>query len=226
MVTQMESSADKPSRRGYGQYCAVASALDVLGERWTLLIVRDLMGGPKRYTDLRAGLPGMGTDLLTARLRALESAGFVARRTLPRPAPATVYELTEQAAVLRPVVQALARVGFQFLGRLTDDTELPADRLVTALHASFSPDVLYGIDATYELALDDELFDIAVRDGALEIARGPGPDADLTIRADPVTLARVLQGEADPDVLDVEGPAHELERFVTAFSWRAPATAN
>ena len=215
----MGPSADKRSRRGYGQYCAVASALDVLGERWTLLIVRDLMSGPKRYTDLQEGLPGIGTDLLTARLRTLEASGFVARRTLPRPAPARVYELTERGNLLKPIVQSLARVGFDFLREVQDDTELPAERLLLGMRASFTP----GVDATYQLHLGDESFVVAVREGELEIARGTAPDADLEIRSDAVTLARVLQGEADPKVLQMKGSAKALGQFVATFAWRERA---
>src|SRR6266536_6294504 len=94
-------AATQTQRTTYEQYCPVARTLDVVGERWTLLIVRDLLMGPKRYTDLRAGLPGIATDILTARLRALEEAGFVRRRELPPPAPATVYELTEDGLEVR-----------------------------------------------------------------------------------------------------------------------------
>src|SRR6266545_7978857 len=108
--------ADRAGKRSYEQYCALARALDVVGERWTLLIVRDLLMGPKRYTDLRAGLPGIATDILTARLRTLEEAGFVRRRELPRPAPAIVYELTEPGTELRYVVLALGQAGLATLG--------------------------------------------------------------------------------------------------------------
>src|SRR6266536_4496383 len=94
-------AATQISRKTYEQYCPVARTLDVVGERWTLLIVRDLLMGPKRYTDLRVGLPGIATDILTARLRTLEEAGFVRRRDLPPPAPATVYELTEDGLEVR-----------------------------------------------------------------------------------------------------------------------------
>src|SRR5215217_649204 len=104
------------SKKRYAQYCSVAYALDVLGERWTLLVVRDLLMGPKRYTDLREGLPGIATDILTARLRTLEEAGFVRRRELPRPAPATVYELTETGRGLGPAIRALGQVGLATLG--------------------------------------------------------------------------------------------------------------
>jgi DNA-binding HxlR family transcriptional regulator/putative sterol carrier protein len=217
-------------RRGYGQYCAIAGALDVLGERWTLLIVRDLFLGPKRYTDLREGLPGIATDLLTARLRTLEGAGLVRRRTLPRPAPATVYELTERGRLLGPVLRGLAQVGFTLLKEVPDDADVPPERLALALRAAFRADAAPGLAATYQLHLDDEPFVVAVRAGELDVARGARPDADLTLRSDPVTLTRVLQGGTTVDEalesgrLEAEGPRDALDRFVAAFAWQ-PATA-
>ncbi|KOV13130.1 HxlR family transcriptional regulator [Streptomyces sp. XY431] len=104
------------SRRSYDQYCAVARALDAVGERWSLLIVRELLAGPRRYTDLHADLPGVSTDILAARLKQLESEGVVERRRLERPANATVYELTGRGAALRPVVEALGGWGLDALG--------------------------------------------------------------------------------------------------------------
>src|SRR5919198_3255075 len=106
----------KMQKRSYDQWCAVARSLDVVGERWTLLIVRDLLIGPKRYSDLLAGLPGIGTNLLAQRLRELEARGLVERSTLPPPAATNVYRLTATGAALEPVVHALGRWGFQFLG--------------------------------------------------------------------------------------------------------------
>jgi DNA-binding HxlR family transcriptional regulator len=211
----MATAQRERSRRGYGQFCAAASALDVVGERWTLLIVRDLLMGPKRYTDLREGLPGIATDLLAARLRTLEGAGLVARRTLPPPAPATVYELTERGRLLGPVLAGLARVGFGFLGDPPDDADVPPERLVLALRASFHPDAVPGLDATYQLFLSSEAFVLTVRDGELGVTRGTTGDADLTIETDAVTLVRFLHGEAELD-----GPRKPLERFRTAFAWR------
>jgi DNA-binding HxlR family transcriptional regulator len=208
------ATVEQRRRRGYGQFCAAASALDVVGERWTLLIVRDLLMGPKRYTDLRAGLPGIATDLLAARLRTLEGAGLVARRTLPPPAPATVYELTERGRLLGPVVAGLARVGFAFLGEPPDDADLLPERLVLALRAAFHPDAAADLDATYQLVLDGEAFVLSVRDGELEVTRGTSGDADLTIETEPVTLVRFLRGEAE-----LEGPPEPLERFRSAFAW-------
>ncbi len=104
------------SRRSYDQYCAVARALDAVGERWSLLIVRELLGGPRRYTDLHADLPGLSTDILAARLKQLEADGLVLRRKLERPANAVVYELTDQGVTLRHVVLALAEWGTDLLG--------------------------------------------------------------------------------------------------------------
>lgn len=104
------------SRRSYDQYCAVARALDAVGERWSLLIVRELLRGPRRYTDLHADLPGVSTDILAARLKQLEGEGLAVRRKLERPASATVYELTERGRELRPVIEALGEWGLGALG--------------------------------------------------------------------------------------------------------------
>lgn len=105
------------SRRSYDQYCAVARALDAVGERWSLLIVRELLGGPRRYTDLHADLPGVSTDILAARLKQLEADGLVLRRKLERPANAVVYELTEQGLTLHQVIAALGEWGTALLGK-------------------------------------------------------------------------------------------------------------
>ncbi|MDH6579259.1 DNA-binding HxlR family transcriptional regulator [Kitasatospora sp. MAP5-34] len=104
------------SRRSYDQYCAIARALDAVGERWSLLIVRELLGGPRRYTDLHADLPGVSTDILATRLKQLEGEGLVVRRKLERPANATVYQLTERGLTLRQVVGALGEWGLDALG--------------------------------------------------------------------------------------------------------------
>src|ERR671915_2625434 len=137
-------------RRSYQQYCAVAKALDVVGERWTLLILRDLVHlGPRRYTDLLHALPGIGTNLLAARLRALEEAGVVRRRRLPPPAASTVYELTEYGAGLDEAVYALARWGARSLGPPKEGDQLYPEWGVNALPALFNADAARGLTETY-----------------------------------------------------------------------------
>jgi len=223
-VWTVETSGEQPRRRGYGQYCAVATALDVVGERWTLLIVRDLFLAPKRYTDLRTGLPGIATDLLTARLRTLESAGLVQRRTLPKPAPATVYELTERGRLLGPALGALAQVGFGFLGDPDDDTQMPPERLVLALRAAFDAAAVPNHRATYQVHLDDEPFVIAVDGDGIDVAHGSAPHADLTLRTDPITLTRLVRGTITPAQasenarLQIEGRPDALDHFLAAFA--------
>ena len=220
----MQTPREQPRRRGYGQYCAVASALDVVGERWTLLIVRDLFLGPKRYTDLRNGLPGIATDLLTARLRTLETAGLVRRRTLPKPAPASVYELTERGRLLGPALGALAQVGFAFLGEPDDDAQIPPDRLALALRAAFDPGAVPDHSATYQLELDAEPFIITVRGEEIAVAPGSAPAADLTLRTDPLTLTRLLRGSGGArdarasGALRLEGDPGRLDQFLAAFA--------
>jgi len=108
----------------YEQYCPVAHALDVVGDRWALLVVRELTQGPKRYTDLADGLPGIGTNILAARLRDLEAAGIVMKRTLPPPAASRVYELTDYGLELKPVMRELALWGARSLGPPTAEDEL------------------------------------------------------------------------------------------------------
>jgi DNA-binding HxlR family transcriptional regulator/putative sterol carrier protein len=223
MATTGKSS--KPPAKRYEQYCAVARSLDVLGERWTLLVVRDLLMGPRRYTDLRDALPGIATDLLTARLRTLEEAGYVHRRKLPRPAPVTVYELTGSGRRLGYVVLELARLGIERLGPPAADDDIDTDALVLSLRASFTPDPDGTAEASYELNLDGEPFAVYVRDGRADTARGQADDASLTMSTSTRTLAQLLCGGTDPDQaiaareLQIAGPRSELDRFLTTFAY-------
>jgi DNA-binding HxlR family transcriptional regulator len=225
MATKSEPSKT-PGKR-YEQYCPVARSLDVLGERWTLLVVRDLLMGPRRYTDLRDALPGIATDLLTARLRTLEEAGYVQRRKLPRPALVTVYELTDSGRRLGRVVLELARLGIERLGPPAADDDIDTDALVLSLRASFTPDVHGDAEASYQLDLDDEPFTVTVRDGRAETRRGQADDAQLAIKTSSRTLARLLCGGIGPDEmtatgeLELTGPRSELDRFVAAFAYPA-----
>jgi DNA-binding HxlR family transcriptional regulator/putative sterol carrier protein len=207
----------------------VARALDVVGERWTLLIVRDLAIGPRRYTDLREGLPGIPTDLLTARLRTLEAAGFVTRRKLSPPAPAVVYELTDAGRRrLAPVILALADVGVELLGPPTARDRMSAERVaLLVLHHAFRAAEAAGLDETYELILDGEPFTIRVGGGEADATRGHASvRAAMTLATDTRCLLELLRGEARAtEVLAqrrarLEGDRRALDRFIAAFAYR------
>ena len=144
--------------RKFDQYCPVAHALTLVGERWSLLIVRELLHGPKRYTDLAHGLPGIGTNILAARLRELEQAGIVQKRTLPPPAASAVYELTEYGAELREALYALARWGARTIGPPGPDDELYPEWGVNALPALFDADAARGLTETYALVVEGDAF--------------------------------------------------------------------
>ncbi len=173
--------------------CGIAHASDLLGQRWALLVVRELLLGPKRFTDLRAGIPDISPNVLGQRLRELEETGIVARRRLAPPAAAQVYELTEWGRELEPAVLSLGRwaSGSPSFPR---DAEMGPDSLVLALKSTFDPAKAGGLDATYELRLADVPFRIAVHDGNFEAERGEAEDAVATISADPNTIAGVVFG--------------------------------
>src|SRR3712207_2495864 len=173
------------TKRTYGDRCGIARALDLVGERWALLVVRELLLGPKRFTDLRAGLPHVGPDVLTQRLKDLETAGIVERRTLAPPAASRVYELTERGQALEPVILELGRWG-SATPFPEGEAAIGVDAFVIALKTLFEP----GADeASVELRLDGQPFAARIEDGAFRVARGPAPDAEATIEASPGPLA-------------------------------------
>jgi DNA-binding HxlR family transcriptional regulator len=177
--------------RRYGDGCAIATALDHVGERWALLVVRELLLGPKRFTDLQDGLPGAGAKVLVQRLRELEAAGVVRRRTLPPPAASQVYELTEWGAGLDAVVVELGRWGAQ--GEPSDDP-VSADSAMIRLRTLFVPQPERPWTATYEVRLGRDRFTTRVTDGRLvAMGRGEAPErADAILESDPDTLSRIL----------------------------------
>src|SRR5215211_1725515 len=163
------------------QYCPIVHALSQVGERWSLLIVRELLHGPKRYTDLTHGLPGIGTNILAARLRDLEGCGVVEKRKLPPPTPVTVYELTEYGKDLSEALYALARWGARTLGPPKDEDELYPEWGVNALPALFNPEAARGLTQTYVLKIDENTFTARVVDGALGAQVGAAEDAGVRI---------------------------------------------
>ncbi len=204
--------------RTYGQYCGLARALDLVGERWALLVVRELLLAPKRFTDLLDGLPGVSTNVLATRLRQLERAGVVVRTRLPPPAAASVYELTEHGRGLETAVAALGRWGAATLGPRDSQQVLRSSWLALALKAFFHREQAAGLSRAYELRLRDGPFRLAVADGALEVAPGAAVAAELVLEADDDVLMGVLAGQLDQGALTVAaGDPAEVPRFVELF---------
>ncbi|MBT2438721.1 helix-turn-helix transcriptional regulator [Streptomyces sp. ISL-36] len=186
-----------PRRRSYDQYCAAARALDVVGDRWTLLIVRELLAGPRRYTDLHADLPGVSTDMLAGRLKDMEGAGLLTRRRLPPPASAYVYELTERGRGLLPVLRALGEWGAPALGepRPTDAVRAHwfAIPLLRALEGEGEG---AETDVVVQVTLDEGQFHVRTRAGGPpEYGDGPAGDADVRLRTDMATCRALAGGE-------------------------------
>lgn len=174
--------------RIYGQYCALARSLDVIGDRWNLLIVRELLTGPKRNAELRAGLAGIATNLLSDRLRELQAAGVVSRKRLPPPAASTVYELTERGQELKGAILELARWGRPLLGDPRPAEEFHPSWLLLSLEANFDPAAVGGAEESYEFRVEDQVVAVSVKDGSIVVTDGPAPHPDAVIEADADTL--------------------------------------
>jgi DNA-binding HxlR family transcriptional regulator/putative sterol carrier protein len=209
------------SKRSYNQYCAVARALDIIGERWTLLLVRELLTGPKRFKDLLEGLPRIGTNLLAARLKDLEGHGIVRRATLPPPAASKVYELTELGQSLEAVIIALGGWGLKFLGTPpAQKDELRPAWAEVAMRSALKRAAPYGLQETYEFRIDEKAFHLRVRDGEVEALQGPAVDPDLVVRGDTQAFLALATGRVEPkEALDsgeirIEGDQEILARCV------------
>jgi DNA-binding HxlR family transcriptional regulator len=209
-------------KRSYGDSCGIARALDLVGERWALLIARELILGPKRFTDLRAGLPNLSADVLSQRLRDLEHAGLVHRRKLPPPAGSRVYELTPRGYDLEPVLLSLGRWGSRS-PLPPSPPHLSVDALAMALKTMFDPGAADGVSGDYELRLAEHRFSVRVAGGSLELERGEPRDPDVVIETDSGTLAALLWHGAgleealDSGALAFTGDRRALRSFLGLF---------
>ncbi|MDL9979474.1 winged helix-turn-helix transcriptional regulator [Microbacterium sp. ASV49] len=224
--------------RSYGQYCGVTTAVELIAERWALLIIRDLLVGPRRFTDLRQGLPRIPTNILTARLKELQEGGVV--RRVPLHNCGLVYELTDYGRELEPIVLALGRWGFQRMGEPGEGDVVTADSFTMALRTAFQPEVAAGLEPLdVEVRIGPVALRVQVDAGALRTAQlaPPAPpvggalpegDPDLVFTADP-GIRHVIGGTMDVgEAMDagiltvVSGDATLLERFAAVFSIRTP----
>jgi DNA-binding HxlR family transcriptional regulator/putative sterol carrier protein len=218
------------TKRTYGDACGIARALNLVGERWGLLVVRELLLGPKRFTDLRTGLPHVSPNVLSERLGELERAGVVRRRKLGPPAGSRVYELTDWGRELEPTVLALGRWGARS-PFLDPGAGLSVDSLVLELSTLFDPEAGANVNAVYELRIGEERFAVRVTDGEVEAERGEARAPDAVIEADPETLQAVLSKDMTlrqairDGRLDLTGDVDAVERLLGGVKLPEPAPA-
>jgi DNA-binding HxlR family transcriptional regulator len=217
--------------RKYNDGCAGAHALNLVGERWALLVVRELLLGPKRFTDLRAGLPEISPNVLSQRLTELEQASIVRRVRLLPPAGTWVYELTDWGLELEPVICALGRWGARS-PTMPRHAPLSIDSLVLSFRTMFDPIAARGVDVTLELHLAEHRFRATVADGTLTLVRGQARDPDAVVAADPGTLAGIAYDGASfaeavrtGQLQVVQGNKAAVRQFLGLFTLpeRAPA---
>ena len=190
--------------RTYGQACSVANFLDRLGPRWSLLIVRDLLIGPRRFKQLLEGLPSIGANRLTERLNELRELKIV-KKAVDAESNAPVYALTEKGRDLEPVVTAMARWGLQYLREDSGDKLSRPDLLVVAFRAAFRPDFAKGICETYEFRIDDTIFFAAIDDGKLDTGLGTASHPAFVFITDSATFDRIVGRTLDADVARKRG---------------------
>lgn len=211
-----------PARKSYNQNCPIARGLDVLGERWTLLILRELLGGPRRYSDLRAELPGIATNLLAERLKELENAGLVDRAELPPPVARTVYTLSDTGwQRVPPVLQSLARFGLERLEPIDRGPVSPLNGFLAGILLAFDPLNAGGLDATYRVEIDGRHFEFSVVQGHLAPAHG-APAVTVTATAADLAAARLGSTEAKRKAalrrIKFDGDEDAVDALRTVFS--------
>ncbi|WDG27596.1 helix-turn-helix domain-containing protein [Streptomyces sp. CA-278952] len=210
--------------REYGQFCGLARAMEMIGERWAVLIVRNLLNGPQRYTDLRKGLPAIPTNILSTRLKQLEEAGLATRRALPHPERAVVYELTEYGRDLEPALIALGRWGARTMTEPRPGEAITAEAVAMSFRTTFRPEQAHGATVGFEARMGEFTLHLQITDGSLAVGPGMHPAPDLVIeRLSGHPIRELMSGSKTPtDVLAdgsvrVEGDPTLLGRFAEMF---------
>lgn len=200
---KLEKITKNPSR-SYDDACGTAHALDLIGERWAMLVMRELMMGPRRFSDLRASLPGVSANVLTQRLEGLERAGILHRRKLPPPAPAQVYELTAWGQEAEPILLALGRWAIR---SPKHDPTLPlsAVAVILSFRAKFDAMRAKGLSVSIAFRFGDEAFTVGVRRGALITTRGEPDALDVEVAGSPPAVAGLVYGKAPLKELEKQG---------------------
>jgi DNA-binding HxlR family transcriptional regulator len=209
-------------RRKYDEGCAVSHALDLIGERWALQVVRELLLGPKRFTDLRAGIPGASPDMLASRLRELRDAGIVFQHRLPPPAASQVYELTAWGAELEPVVTHLGRWGSRSPS-MPRSAHSSIDSLLLSLRSLFDPEAAQGLSATVSIRVEGRSFHVRITDGEFHLSGGEPDHPTATLDTTRQTLAELLYGAHSLDdarhggEATITGSPEVIARFLKLF---------
>lgn len=213
------------NNRSYNQFCALAYALDMIGERWTLLIIREMLTGPRRFTDLTDGLPGISSNLLSQRLKSLEQQGIIHKRELPPPAGSTVYELTDVGRSLDQAALELGRWGSQFLPKSLEGIALPSlGATALAIKAFFHPEQAQAANEVYELHLGSEILQVQVQDGQLRVQQGQQLPADAVFHTEMAIFMGLFAGQIPPDeaidngLIQIEGNPAALKRLLKLTS--------
>lgn len=207
---------DRMSRRTYQQYCGIAHALDLVGERWTLLIVRELLTGPKRFKDLQSRLPGISSNLLSKRLQFMEQEGLIEKSMLPPPASTEGYELTQVGRDLEPGLVALGKWGLRTLGRPSPDEEFNPEWLLLSLEGFFRPDRARGLREVHEYRIGETVFHTRIADGSITTTLGSAGDPTFVLETDAETFLGVVVGDEEWDEAFDDGRAH-LEGSAESF---------
>ncbi|WP_433296821.1 winged helix-turn-helix transcriptional regulator [Pseudonocardia sp. CA-142604] len=212
-------------RREFGQYCGLARALELVGERWALLIVRDLTVRPRRYTDLLDGLPGIPTNVLSTRLKELEQAGIVERQIAPAPQRGVLYTLTAAGHELEPAILALGRWGATQLGEPRPGEIVTPESVTMTLRAVFNEEAAAGLTASWEIRAPGMVLHAVVTDGKLDAGPGPAPDdADLVITVpltDELPSYQTLMQAIKCGLVELAGRRKLLDTFTRLFSPRS-----
>lgn len=208
--------------RSYNQFCALASALDYVGERWTLLIIRELLIGPRRFKDLMEGMPGISTNLLSERLKTLEKQGILHQRVLPPPAGSTVYELTPLGQSLEKSIIELGKWGAQLLPTSLEGIALPSlGAIAVALKAFFHPEEAQNANESYGLHLGEETLQVQVKEGEIKVYQGESLKSDADFYTNMEVFLGLFTGRLKPDeaiasdLIRIEGDAGALSRFLS-----------
>jgi len=210
-----ESRRTEP-KRGYDDACGTAHALELIGERWALLVLRELMLGSRRFSELRADLPGISANVLTQRLNDLEQRGLVVKKRLPPPASVQVYEATAWGLEAEPIVQALGRWAAR---SPRHDPTLPISgvSILLSFRTMFDPLRAKDMKATIAFRFGEDRYYVEIGDGKLVARRGEPDAADLIVTAEPTMLAAVVYGKQPPDLVGIEGDRGLFQRFVDLF---------